>query len=208
MIPPSDFIHIAEETGLILPIGDWVLLEACRDAMSWPDDIRVSVNLSPAQFQHRDLAALVKNILQESGLNANRLELEITEGMLLKNTERTLGALHRIRDLGVQIAMDDFGTGYSSLSYLRSFPFDTIKIDQSFVFGLGDNADADAIIRAVVGLGHSLGMRTIAEGVETSDQMNWLREQGCQELQGFLFSKPIPKEATAAIIAKHFDAAA
>ena len=208
MVPPGDFIHIAEETGLILPIGDWVLLEACRDAMSWPDDIRVSVNLSPAQFQHRDLAALVKEVLQESGLKANRLELEITEGMLLKNTERTLGALHRIRDLGVQIAMDDFGTGYSSLSYLRSFPFDTIKIDQSFVFGLGDNADADAIIRAVVGLGRSLGMRTIAEGVETSDQMNWLREQGCEELQGFLFSKPMPKEATAAIIAKHLELAA
>ncbi|MEM8948307.1 MAG: EAL domain-containing protein, partial [Pseudomonadota bacterium] len=144
MIPPGDFIQVAEETGLILPIGDWVLSEACQDALSWPEDIRVSVNLSPAQFQHRDLAALVRETLQKTGLNPNRLELEITEGMLLKNTDSTLSTLHHIRDLGVQIAMDDFGTGYSSLSYLRSFPFDTIKIDQSFVFGLGENADADA----------------------------------------------------------------
>ncbi len=208
LVPPDEFIQIAEETGLILPIGDWVLYEACRDAIAWPDSVRVSINLSPAQFQHRDLATTVEACLHESGLAPDRLELEITEGMLLKDTENTLAVLHRIKNLGVHIAMDDFGTGYSSLSYLQSFPFDTIKIDRSFVFSLGKSSDADAIIRAVVGLGRNLGMRTIAEGVETPDQMNWLRDQGCEELQGFLFSKPIPKEATGPIIAKHLDTAA
>lgn len=207
IVSPIDFIPVAEETGLILPIGDWIFHQACQDAAAWPDHVRVSINLSPAQFQHRDLAAVVEECLQQSRLDPNRLELEITEGILLKDTENTLKVLHRLKDLGVHIAMDDFGTGYSSLSYLRSFPFDTIKIDRSFVFGLGDDTDARAIVRAVVGLGQNLGMRTIAEGVETPDQMTWLRDEGCEEVQGFLFSEPIPKDAVRKFIADHLNAA-
>ena len=195
LIPPDTFIPIAEEIGAIVPIGQWVLREACKTAATWPDSVRIAVNLSPAQFKSRDLVAQVVSALAEAGLAGNRLELEITESLLLVETEVTLQTLHRLREHGVRISMDDFGTGYSSLSYLRSFPFDKIKIDRSFVGNLGDHPDSQAIVQAVIGLGHRLGMATTAEGVETEDELNIITAQGCQEVQGFLFSPPITASA-------------
>lgn len=192
MVPPLDFISLAEETGLIVPIGDWVLRTACLDAARWSQDVRVAVNLSPAQFKNRNLVTSVVATLSASGLAADRLELEITESVLLQDNEATLATLHKLRDLGVRISMDDFGTGYSSLSYLRSFPFDKIKIDRSFVHELATRGDSMAIVRAVTGLGKSLGMSTTAEGVETSEQLALLRMEGCNEVQGYLFSPPRP----------------
>jgi diguanylate cyclase (GGDEF)-like protein len=194
-IPPNEFIPIAEESGLIVPIGEWVLREACRAATAWPADVRVAVNLSTVQFRHRSLFDHVKTALTESGLEPHRLELEVTESLLLVESELTLQTLHRLRELGVSISMDDFGTGYSSLSYLRSFPFDKIKIDQSFVKDLSAKEDSRAIVTAVIGLGRSLGMSTTAEGVETEAQLDLVREQGCTEVQGFLFSPPLPGSA-------------
>jgi diguanylate cyclase (GGDEF)-like protein len=192
VISPAEFIPVAEETGLIVPIGEWVLRDACRTAMSWPSHVRVAVNLSPVQFKDGRLYATVRAALKESGLPATRLELEITESLLLAESEPTLETLHRLRKLGVRISMDDFGTGYSSLSYLRSFPFDKIKIDRSFMHDLAAGGDSLAIVKAVIGLGQSLGMATTAEGVETSEQLAAVREQGCSEVQGFLFSRPLP----------------
>jgi diguanylate cyclase (GGDEF)-like protein len=200
MIPPSDFIPVAEETGLISAIGEWVLREACSVAAKWPDEIRIAVNLSPAQFRHRGLVEQVIRALQLGGLSPERLELEVTESLLLSDTEATLETLHRLRALGVRISMDDFGTGYSSLSYLRSFPFDKIKIDRSFISGLDEGPGGEAIIRAVVGLGQSLGMSTTAEGVETEAQLKAVRVQGCNEVQGFLFSPPLPPSGVAALL--------
>ncbi len=192
MISPVDFIPLAEETGLILPLGDWVLRRACAEAAGWPPDIKVAVNLSPAQFRRRALVETVREALADAELPAARLELEITESLLLANTEATLGMLHELRALGVGIAMDDFGSGYSSLRYLRSFPFDKVKIDRSFIRDLPDQADSIAIVRAVVTLCRSLGIATTAEGVETEHQMLHLQSEGCTELQGFLFSRPRP----------------
>jgi len=189
---PADFIPLAEETGLIVPIGDWVLRKACMDAVSWSQDVCVAVNLSPAQFKNRNLVPSVIAALSASALAANRLELEITESVLLQDSEATLAALHKLREFGIRISMDDFGTGYSSLSYLRSFPFDKIKIDQSFVHELASRGDSMAIIRAVTGLGKNLGIATTAEGVETNEQLALLRAEGCTEVQGYLFSKPRP----------------
>jgi diguanylate cyclase (GGDEF)-like protein len=194
-IAPNDFIPIAEETGLIVPIGEWVLREACRTAMTWPTPARVAVNLSTVQFKNKKLYETVVSALQESGLPPTRLELEITESLLLAESEPTLETLHKLRALGVRISMDDFGTGYSSLSYLRSFPFDKIKIDRSFMRDLESKGDSLAIIKAVIGLGHSLGMSTTAEGIETEEQLAAVREQGCNEVQGFLFSPPIDASA-------------
>jgi diguanylate cyclase (GGDEF)-like protein len=190
-VPAEDFISVAEDTGLILPLGEQVLRTACAQAAAWPK-VRLSVNLSPVQFRHGDLVELVRSALQDSGLDPMRLELEITERVLLADTAGVLGTLGRLRNLGVRIAMDDFGTGYSSLSYLQKFPFDTIKIDQSFVGGLEAQSEADAIVRAVVGLGRSLGMRTCAEGVETAGQLAFLKAEGCDEVQGFYLSRPLP----------------
>ena len=167
LIPPLDFIPLAEETELIVPIGEWVLRQACQEAMKWPSDIGVAVNISSVQFKTGNLTQIVTNALARSGLTAQRLELEITESVLLLNNDATLATLHQLQGLGVRISMDDFGTGYSSLSYLRSFPFDKIKIDRSFVHDLSSNEDSMAIIRAVTGLGASLGMATTGEGVET-----------------------------------------
>lgn len=192
LIPPADFISLAEDTGLIVDIGNLVLRTACVDAARWPQDICLAVNLSPAQFKNRNLVISVIAALSASGLKANRLELEITESVLLLDGEATLATLHKLRDFGVRISMDDFGTGYSSLSYLRSFPFDKIKIDRSFVHDLTTRADAMAIVRAVTGIGKSLGISTTAEGVETDEQLALLRSEGCDEAQGFLFSKPRP----------------
>jgi diguanylate cyclase (GGDEF)-like protein len=190
-ISPVEFIPVAEETGLIVPIGEWVLREACRTAMRWPSDARVAVNLSAVQFKSKRLFETVQAVLNETGLPPTRLELEITESLLLNDNEQTLQTLHRLRAIGIRISMDDFGTGYSSLSYLRSFPFDKIKIDRSFMRDLESRGDSLAIIKAVIGLGHSLGMSTTAEGVETEEQLRAVREQGCNEVQGFLFSPPL-----------------
>jgi diguanylate cyclase (GGDEF)-like protein len=192
LIPPAEFIPLAEETGLIVPLGEWVLKQACAEAAAWPDDIMIAVNLSPAQFKSHNLVHAVVKAFTGAGLAPGRLELEITELVLLRENEGAFAVLHQLRDLGVRIAMDDFGTGYSSLGYLRSFPFDKIKIDQSFIRDVATKDDSLAIVRAVVGLGSSLGITTTAEGVETAAQLEQLRAEGCNEFQGFLFSPPRP----------------
>jgi predicted signal transduction protein with EAL and GGDEF domain len=191
MILPAEFIPLAEEIGLIVPLGEWIIHKACVDAAKWPENIKVAVNLSPIQLMGSNLMPSVASALAASGLAPRRLELEITEAVLMQNTELTLATLHRLRDLGVHIAMDDFGTGYSSLSYLRSFPFEKIKIDRSFVKGLEEGEESAAIVRAVAGLARSLEMTTTAEGVETEQQMRYVQAVGCTEMQGFLFSPPV-----------------
>ncbi|MHC2302317.1 diguanylate cyclase (GGDEF)-like protein [Rhizobium mongolense] len=192
LVSPDEFIPLAEETGLIVPLGEWVLRQACKDAANWPGHVRVAVNLSPVQFRSPSLTHTVISALADSGLSAFQLELEITESVLLTDSETALATLHHIKGLGVRIAMDDFGTGYSSLSYLRLFPFDKIKIDQSFIRELGDSKDCAAIVKAVVDLGSSLGITTTAEGVETTNQLDQVREHGCTEIQGYFFGKPLP----------------
>jgi EAL domain-containing protein (putative c-di-GMP-specific phosphodiesterase class I) len=199
-VSPAEFIPVAEETGLIVSIGEWVLRQACYIARSWPGEARVAVNMSPVQFRNPRLVELVQSALAAAALKPERLELEITESLLLNDSEQVLGILHRLRRLGVRIALDDFGTGYSSLSYLRSFPFDKIKIDRSFMSDLSRNADSLAIIKAVIGLGHSLGMSMTAEGVETEDQLAALHAQGCDEIQGFLFSPPMTPDAVTKLL--------
>jgi len=194
LVSPAEFIPLAEETGLIVPIGDWVIRQACKDALAWPEHVRVAVNISPVQFKNDSLVPMIINALASSGFPANRLELEITESVLLQGTEVTLATLHQLRALGVHVSMDDFGTGYSSLSYLRCFPFDKIKIDQSFVQDMANNKQSLAIVQAVANLGATLGMATTAEGVETRDQLEQLRAHGCTEVQGYYFSKPRPVE--------------
>jgi diguanylate cyclase (GGDEF)-like protein len=189
-VPPAEFIPVAEEIGLIVPLGEWVLRKACADAARWPKDVKVAVNLSPIQVMNQNLVPVVVGALAAAGLPAERLEIEITESVLMQNTETTLAALHRLRELGVRISMDDFGTGYSSLSYLRSFPFDKIKIDRCFISGLGDGDDSVAIVLAIASLARNLGIMTTAEGVETSQQLQQVRALGCTEMQGFLFSPP------------------
>ncbi|MBS0242216.1 MAG: EAL domain-containing protein [Proteobacteria bacterium] len=193
-VPPDQFIPLAEEIGLMAEIGDWVLKEACKTAATWPNDIGVAVNISAVQFKSPSLVDIVKSALQESGLEPSRLELEITETILLQDTTRTLSILHELRSLGVRIAMDDFGTGYSSLSYLRKFPFDKLKIDRSFVSDLCKGTDAAAIVKAVANLACSLGIRTTAEGVETAEQLATLRQLNCTEIQGYLISRPLPTD--------------
>jgi EAL domain-containing protein (putative c-di-GMP-specific phosphodiesterase class I) len=200
MIVPAEFIPLAEEIGVIRAMGAWVLGQACSEAMRWPDHIKVAVNLSPVQFEHGTLVLDVAAALGKSGLPAHRLELEITEKVLLEDTEATLSILNQLRDLGVQISMDDFGTGYSSLGYLRKFPFDKIKIDQSFIRDMSAREDSMAIVRAVMGLGASLKMSVTAEGVETDEQLSRLRDEGCTEVQGYLFSRPQPAIELAALL--------
>ncbi|WP_369059435.1 EAL domain-containing protein [Caulobacter sp. 73W] len=192
LVSPGDFIPLAEEIGLILPMGEWVLRRACAEAARWPQGVSLAVNLSPIQFRDRRLLDTVKGALDASGLSPQRLQLEITESVLLADNAANLDLLHDLRKLGVRISMDDFGTGYSSLSYLRSFPFDKIKIDQTFVRDIPRDADALAIIRAVADLGERLGIVTTAEGVETAEQFDELRRQGCREIQGYLISPPKP----------------
>jgi len=192
MISPAEFIPVAEETGLINGLGGLMLRRACADAALWPEDVRVAVNLSPLQFRTGNLLSIVMDALKQSGLSPKRLELEITETLLLEKSGQVLATLHALRALGVRISMDDFGTGYSSLSYLRSFPFDKIKIDQSFVRDLGANRDAQAIVRSIISLGVGLGVTITAEGVETEAELNCLRNEGCHEAQGFLFSQARP----------------
>jgi EAL domain-containing protein (putative c-di-GMP-specific phosphodiesterase class I) len=192
LISPADFIPIAEETGLIVPLGEWVLKAACTEAVDWPEHIKVAVNLSPAQLNSRNLVSMVSSALNESGMNPHKLQLEITETVLLQNTFATLATLHELRKMGVQIALDDFGTGYSSLSYLRSFPFDKIKIDRSFIQDLSNGAEPLAIVNAVAGLAKCLNITSTAEGVETQQQMEVLQSIGCTEMQGYLFSRARP----------------
>jgi diguanylate cyclase (GGDEF)-like protein len=200
MVSPADFIPLAEEIGLIVPLGEWVLREACAEAARWPDHVRLAVNLSPAQFRDRGLVRTVISALAVSGLPAERLELEITESVLLQDNAANMSMLHDLKALGVRISMDDFGTGYSSLSYLRSFPFDKIKIDQTFVRDILEDSDALAIIKAVLDLGSSLGIVTTAEGVETVEQLNALRDQGCAEIQGYFISRPAPASEIARML--------
>jgi diguanylate cyclase (GGDEF)-like protein/PAS domain S-box-containing protein len=192
IIAPLEFISLAEETGLIIPIGDWILHQACSEAAGWPTRERVAVNLSPIQFKGNKLLSSIKSALAKSGLSPDRLEVEITETVLLQDSDSTLATLHALRRLGVRVAMDDFGTGYSSLSYLKKFPFDKIKIDQSFIRGMSDRDDCLAIVRAVAAMGSSLGIGTTAEGVETSEQFEQLVREGCTEIQGYLLSVPQP----------------
>jgi diguanylate cyclase (GGDEF)-like protein/PAS domain S-box-containing protein len=200
MVSPAEFIPVAEETGLINALGCLMLRRACMDAALWPDDVRVAVNLSPLQFRAGNLLSVVMEALKQSGLPAERLELEITETLLLEKSSQVLATLHALRALGVRISMDDFGTGYSSLSYLRSFPFDKIKVDQSFVRGLGTNNDAQAIVRAIISLGVGLGVTITAEGVETEAELACLRSEGCHEGQGFLFSHARPNAEIVAML--------
>jgi diguanylate cyclase (GGDEF)-like protein/PAS domain S-box-containing protein len=198
MVSPATFIPVAEESGLIMQIGEWVLHEACREAASWPRPLQVAVNLSPIQFRHGDLAGLVHSVLLETGLSPTRLELEITEGVLVEDFDRGLSILRRLKALGVRIAMDDFGTGYSSLSYMQAFPFDKIKIDQSFISKVKSNPQSAAIVRAVIGLAHGLNLPVLAEGVETRPQLDFLAGESCDEVQGYLLGRPQP-------IAEYFD---
>jgi diguanylate cyclase (GGDEF)-like protein/PAS domain S-box-containing protein len=201
-VPPSDFIPIAEESGLIVEMGEWILREACREAASWPKPLQVAVNLSPAQFVHGDLVGLVHSILLETGLSPGRLELEITEGVLIEDFDRGLALLRRLKALGVRISMDDFGSGYSSLSYLQAFPFDKIKVDRAFVINLGRNPQSAAIISAVIDLGHGLGMSLVAEGVETLEQLTFLADEGCDAVQGYLIGKPLPIAQYAEVVGR------
>ncbi|HEX3709656.1 MAG TPA: EAL domain-containing protein [Pseudolabrys sp.] len=192
LVPPSTFIPLAEESGLIMELGEWVLRTAAREAASWPKPLGISINLSPAQFQHGDLPNIVHQILLETGLPPSRLELEITEGVLIGDFTRAVSILRRLKNLGVRIAMDDFGTGYSSLSYLQSFPFDKIKIDQIFVANLSHSQQAATIIRAVIALGRGLNLPVVAEGVETAEQVKFLAGENCSGIQGFLVGRPKP----------------
>jgi EAL domain-containing protein (putative c-di-GMP-specific phosphodiesterase class I) len=201
IVAAGEFVPLAEELGLIVPIGEWVLRHACWRATRWPEPIRVSVNLSTAQFHGNGIVDAVASALRESGLAPHRLELEITESMMLDNTEAVLSVLHRLQRIGVSIAMDDFGTGYSSLSYLTMFPFDRIKIDQSFTRGINERPEAAAVIRAVTGICASLGIVCTAEGVETGAQLDFLSRAGCDEAQGYLFSRPRPEQEIARFLA-------
>ncbi|WDA39815.1 putative bifunctional diguanylate cyclase/phosphodiesterase [Erythrobacter sp. BLCC-B19] len=199
-ISPVEFIGLAEETGLIIPIGEWVLREACHQASTWPADVSVAVNVSPKQFTATGLASTVLSALSASGLAPHRLELEITESIFIADVDATMATLHSLRALGIRIALDDFGTGYSSLSYLRSFPFDKVKIDKSFVEDLGTSSNGHAVIRAITTLANALGMETLAEGVEDIAQFEVLEREGCQNIQGYLFSKPVAADAVAGLL--------
>ncbi|MBB3997279.1 putative bifunctional diguanylate cyclase/phosphodiesterase [Aureimonas pseudogalii] len=194
-VSPVDFIPLAEETGLICKIGEWVLRTACATAMTWPEEMTVAVNISPVQFRSDALVQTVLSALAHSGLPAHRLEIEITEGALLENTANVLATLHALRDLGIKISMDDFGTGYSSLSYLQKFPFNKIKIDRSFVQGADEGGDSEAILKAIAGLGLSLGMAITAEGVETQEQLARIRSEQCTHVQGYFTGRPMSADS-------------
>ena len=202
LISPAEFISVAEEIGLIVPLGEWVLRKACADAANWPSDVKVAVNLSPIQIGSVNLVPTVINALASAGLPASRLELEITESVVMQNTAAMLTTLHRLHELGMKISMDDFGTGFSALSYLRQFPFNKLKIDRSFIMDLSHD-EALAIVRAVTTMAKSLGMITTAEGVETSEQLAQVRMLGCTEVQGFFISRPLPIEKIGRVIAEY-----
>ena len=202
LVSPASFIPLAEEIGLISTIGTWVLRTACRAAAAWPEAVSVAVNVSPIQFRNAELVQTVTSALDESGLSPTRLDLEITEGALLDNTDTVLRQLFALKQLGIRISMDDFGTGYSSLSYLRKFPFEKIKIDQSFVRGSDHDADCGAIVRAVSALGASLGVTTTAEGVETQEQLTRMKADGCNQVQGYFTGRPMNEAGAAALVAE------
>ncbi|HEX8484818.1 putative bifunctional diguanylate cyclase/phosphodiesterase [Sphingomonas sp.] len=201
LIPPVEFIPVAEETGLIVGIGEWVMHEACKHARDWPEHVRVAVNVSPIQFRNAGFQAIVLQALARSGIARGRLEIEITESVFLDGEGNVLALLHRLREMGIRIALDDFGTGYSSLSYLRSFPFDKLKIDRSFVIAIADDPSAAAIVKVIVDLAKALHMDTTAEGVEEEGQLSQLRGQGCGSIQGYLFSRPVGGDAVLGLIA-------
>jgi diguanylate cyclase (GGDEF)-like protein len=204
LVSPAAFIPLAEEIGFIVPIGEWVIRQACATAAQWPGDIRVAVNISAAQFRNPGLMQVIVGALAASGLQPTRLEIEITETVLLQNKETTLAVLHQLRSLGIRIAMDDFGTGYSSLTYLQCFPFDKIKIDRSFVKDITENTGSLNIVRAVAALANGMGMTATAEGVETQEQLDRITSEGCTEMQGFLFSKPLPaREIERLFLSRH-----
>jgi EAL domain-containing protein (putative c-di-GMP-specific phosphodiesterase class I) len=194
-VSPAEFIPVAEETGLIIPIGEWVLHQACTEAAKWPAAVRVAVNLSPVQFKDRNLATSVISALARSGLPPDRLELEITETVLLQESDATTKTIGRLQQLGIRISLDDFGTGYSSLSYLRKFPFHKIKIAGSFVKDLATDRGSIGIIRAVASMGVDLGMTIVVEGVETDEQLTLVKAVGCHEVQGYLLGRPMPAAA-------------
>ena len=200
MIAPSTFISVAEDCGLILPLGEWALAEACRVAKTWPAELSVSVNLSPVQIVSPHVAQTISRILLETNLEPHRLTLEITERVLLDETDKTISTLRRLKEIGVKLALDDFGTGYSSLSYLRNFPFDIVKIDRSFVADLGRDSSSNVIVQAVVLLADGLGIKTVAEGIETSAQLQLLQGLGCGAVQGYLPGRPVPVSDVPAVI--------
>ncbi|MGE3066664.1 MAG: EAL domain-containing protein [Hyphomicrobiaceae bacterium] len=202
MVPPGDFIPLAEELGLICDIGEWTLRTACSTAARWPQSIKVAVNLSPLQFARQNLSEFMFHALATSGLSPDRLEIEITESVLLQDSPQTTALLYQLRKLGIRISMDDFGTGYSSLSYLRSFPFDTIKIDRAFITDIATSAESRAIVEAIVNLSTSLGTSTVAEGIETEAQLDGVRAVGCTQAQGFLYSRPVPAGQVEGLLAK------
>ena len=201
LVQPTDFIAIAEETGLIIAMGEWAMHEACRQAAKWPEHVRVAVNVSPLQFRNSGFQTIVLQALARSGLSPGRLEIEITESVFLEGEGPVVDLLHKLRAMGIRVALDDFGTGYSSLSYLRSFPFDKIKIDRSFISAINDDPSAAAIVRAIVDLANALHMETTAEGVEDNDQLDCLRGEGCGNIQGYLFSRPIDGSRVATMLA-------
>jgi EAL domain-containing protein (putative c-di-GMP-specific phosphodiesterase class I) len=198
LVAPGEFIPLLEETGLILPVGEWVLRAACKQARAWQaaglPDIHIAVNLSTLQFKQPDFSGLVLGILQENGLDPalGSIELELTESLLMNNAAGAVETLIKLHEAGIQFSIDDFGTGYSSLSYLKRFPISSLKIDQSFVRDLSNDKEDEAIVAAIIALGRSLGLKVIAEGVETNAQLTLLRKKGCNEMQGFLFSRPVP----------------
>lgn len=202
MIPPVEFIPVAEETGLIQPIGEWIVREACLTAAKWPEQLTLAINLSPAQIRENKLAEKVEAIMRQSGVSPGRLEVEITEGLLMDASDMTMSELERLKDLGIALVMDDFGTGYSSLSYLWRFAFDKIKIDKSFVHNLGSGRNVESLLKSIINIGQSLDLRVIAEGVEKPEQAHFLMANSCHHVQGFLFGRPVPKAEVAAIIMK------
>ncbi len=206
-VPPSDFIPVAEESGLIIPIGEWILRTACTQLKAWHDTgvaiERVAVNISVRQFMHPDFLALVKDILDTTGLDPEAVELEITESLLMADVESAIQILHELKKLGVLLAIDDFGTGYSSLSYLKRFPIDRLKIDQSFIFDITTNVEDAAITKAVIAMAKSMDIRVIAEGVETIEQLNYLTEKNCEEVQGYYLGRPMPAHEISALMASH-----
>lgn len=203
LIMPDDFIPIAEVSGLITELGEWVLGRACADAAVWDPPLRLAVNVSPVQFSSGDLAAMVEQVVSRTGLNPSRLELEITEGVLIGDPVRALALLNRIRALGVQIVLDDFGTGFSSLNYFRQFPFDKVKIDRSFISDMMVNRHSRSIVEAVISLARSLSLKIVAEGVETQDQIKWLAAQGCDQAQGHFISHPLPIASFLGSVLRH-----
>jgi EAL domain-containing protein (putative c-di-GMP-specific phosphodiesterase class I) len=207
MISPADFIPIAEDTGLINQLGEWVLMTGCAEAATWPDNIKIAINVSPVQFRSDTLALKVVAALAASGLSASRLELEITEAVLIRDDDAALAILHQLRALGVRIALDDFGTGYSSLSYLQRFPFDKIKIDRCFIKDIAEPSGAPCIVQAVVSIAETRHITTTAEGVETEQQREILRALGCTQMQGYLFSSAKPANEIRRLLLSNHDKA-